>query len=716
VEAGRRIAGAIQAFGGALLSDAVGLGKTYVALAVSTGYRRVTAVVPAALRGQWARAAASCGVSPTLVSHEALSRGRCLAPTDLVIVDEAHRFRNEKSCRYDQLCRGVGRADVLLVTATPVVNRPDDLLSLISLFLPDDGLAFLGVRSLERARRDRDHSAISRAAAAFTVARTHAVLPSDSRVPRAEDRLVVQAAPVADAALDELVRSVDALELPAFAAGETAALLRLHLLHRLSSSLAALGQTAARHLAYLDRAITWAEGGAALTRGDARRLFGPGDELQFELPLVEPVTARTQSDARALLGALRRDRRRLLRLATRCRELAEAPNPKVDALERWLAERVGRKTLVFTTARATALDLARALGWRHIGVVTGGRARIGSGSLPVETALGLFAPRARGVARPSRSSSQISTLIATDFASEGLDLQDADAVVHYDLPWTPLTLAQRLGRIVRLGARHETAAVAWFLPPERLDRRLAVERRLAGKVSTQLQLAVPLTSSVGRALVVNATTRSRERLFQGGTPFAAGSGDPRFAVVRGPPAAAVAVRWQIRASEVRELIVFEPPSIALLSEPSQADRIIARLGTAPEITAAPLDALVRPLLALVRNRIRLASLGPGDPNTKRLKRRAMRLGRAAAAARRLAALDALDGVLDALAAGLRAGQLRTLEDALQPPLRPRLIRSWLAAQRDTRERAIPGAWITAGLFGGGTDARLPEPLPALHLR
>jgi hypothetical protein len=348
--------------------------------------------------------------------------------------------------------------------------------------------------------------------------------------------------------------------------------------------------------------------------------------------------------------------------------------------------------------------------------VTGGRARIASGSLPVETALGLFAPRARGVARPSRGSSQISTLIATDFASEGLDLQDADAVVHYDLPWTPLTLAQRLGRIVRLGARHETAAVAWFLPPECLDRRLSVEGRLAGKVATQLQLAVPLTSGVGRAMVVNATTRSRERLFQGGSPFAARSAHPRFAVVRGPPAAAVAIHWQTRASEVRELIVFEPPSIAALSEPSQAGRIIAGLGTAPDIAAAPPDALVRPLLALVRDRIRLASLGPGDATTQRLKRRVMRLGRAAASARRLAVLDALDGVLDALAAGLRAGQFRTLEDALQPPLRPRLIRSWLAAQRDTSERTVPTAWVAAGLFGGGTDARLPEPLPALHLR
>ena len=38
-------------------------------------------------------------------------------------------------------------------------------------------------------------------------------------------------------------------------------------------------------------------------------------------------------------------------------------------------------------------------------------------------------------------------LIATDLLSEGLNLQDAARVVHYDLPWSPARLAQRVGRM-----------------------------------------------------------------------------------------------------------------------------------------------------------------------------------------------------------------------------------------------------------------------------
>ena len=53
VPAAQKLAACLDLFTGALLADAVGLGKTYVALGIATRYHRVTAVVPAALRGQW---------------------------------------------------------------------------------------------------------------------------------------------------------------------------------------------------------------------------------------------------------------------------------------------------------------------------------------------------------------------------------------------------------------------------------------------------------------------------------------------------------------------------------------------------------------------------------------------------------------------------------------------------------------------------------------
>src|SRR5262249_4823210 len=69
-------------------------------------------------------------------------------------------------------------------------------------------------------------------------------------------------------------------------------------------------------------------------------------------------------------------------------------------------------------------------------------------------------------------------LLATDLLSEGLNLQDASRVVHYDLPWTPARLAQRVGRMDRLASPHPHVETVTFLPAEPLLSALALERRL----------------------------------------------------------------------------------------------------------------------------------------------------------------------------------------------------------------------------------------------
>ena len=72
-------------------------------------------------------------------------------------------------------------------------------------------------------------------------------------------------------------------------------------------------------------------------------------------------------------------------------------------------------------------------------------------------------------------------LVVTDVAAEGLDLQRAARVVHYDLPWTPMRLEQREGRAVRLGSRHSEVEVIRFAPVPVLERALRLEATLARK-------------------------------------------------------------------------------------------------------------------------------------------------------------------------------------------------------------------------------------------
>ena len=73
-DAATRIRAAIAEFGGALLADDVGTGKTFVALAVASSYAAPLVVGPAALRESWRAAGERAGRSPRFVSFESLSR------------------------------------------------------------------------------------------------------------------------------------------------------------------------------------------------------------------------------------------------------------------------------------------------------------------------------------------------------------------------------------------------------------------------------------------------------------------------------------------------------------------------------------------------------------------------------------------------------------------------------------------------------------------
>src|SRR3990172_267747 len=66
----------------------------------------------------------------------ARGRGAPVPAADLIVVDEAHRFRHPETRRYDRLARAAPDRHLLLLSATPVVNRPADLVNLFPLFLP----------------------------------------------------------------------------------------------------------------------------------------------------------------------------------------------------------------------------------------------------------------------------------------------------------------------------------------------------------------------------------------------------------------------------------------------------------------------------------------------------------------------------------------------------------------------------------------------------
>src|SRR5205814_1860988 len=136
----------------------------------------------------------------------------------------------------------------------------------------------------------------------------------------------------------------------------------------------------------------------------------------------------------------------------------------------------GGKTIVFVQPRATVRHLFRHLRGHRVAAVMGDRGWFGRERATRADVLRAFAPVAQGAPGPA-AALQTDVLLATDLLSEGLNLQDAVRVIHYDVPWSPARLAQRVGRIDRAGSPHAHIETVTFLPPPSLAGALAIERR-----------------------------------------------------------------------------------------------------------------------------------------------------------------------------------------------------------------------------------------------
>jgi superfamily II DNA or RNA helicase len=103
-------------------------------------------------------------------------------------------------------------------------------------------------------------------------------------------------------------------------------------------------------------------------------------------------------------------------------------------------------------------------------------------------------------------------LLCTDAAAEGLNLQAAGALINYDVPWNPMRVEQRIGRIDRIGQRHPVVrAVNLFLTPSveddvytALDQRIGLFERFVGPLQ-------PILTTVERTIRHLAMTPPAER-------------------------------------------------------------------------------------------------------------------------------------------------------------------------------------------------------------
>ncbi|MGZ8399639.1 MAG: helicase-related protein, partial [Gemmatimonadales bacterium] len=555
--------------------------------------------------------------------------------------DESHRFRNRLTRRYAHLASWLVGRPALLVTATPIVNRLSDLGHQLLLAVRDDALVMDGVVSLRLA--------LGSGCAAPALGQ----LVIESRdVGDTRPRKTYKVSNPADGEGDTAARSVELLgRLRLSSIESVAALIRGVLLRAADSSPAALVGALQRYRRLLLHARDALQAGHSLERSALRRFTAElGDQLVWweMLPCNEASSDLELADIQVLESII-----------PAARAAVEQRDAKLDRLRDLLGE--GRTTLVFTASRDTVRYIRERLGDLRIAWCTGNRAGLASTLLPRRVVLGWFRESPGATPGPRH-------LVVTDVAAEGLDLQRAARVVHYDLPWTPMRLEQREGRAVRLGSRHSEVEVVRFAPVPILERSLHLEAILARKAK--------LPASAGLGAGGRHIWRWRTELAE---RYGGPDETPRLAQVRSPHGGLLAGFAFYRAGKPQQRLSSTIGWLEIGGGWNETPEVIAdRLdGAAAQTERRSVDPerlseYLTLLAPLIRKRLSLTSgrrwLSPDPtPSTRQVAARLRQLIGQAARLRHHDSLQELERMLGFVAGGHTAGEEILIERLVQAP-------------------------------------------------
>lgn len=407
--------------GRALLADEVGLGKTIEAGLILKEYalrglvHHALILAPASLLTQWREELAhkfdlpvqlhrrgnDWGHHPFLIASldtaKSAPNRRAIAAAgfDLLVVDEAHRLRNHLTQAW-RFIDALSLKYLLLLTATPVQNDLRELYNLVTLLRPGVLGTYRSFRSEFVARGDR-------------------------RLPKNTRRLSLLLSDV----MIRTTRSSTSIQFP-----------RREV------------QTDHLELSTDERVFYDAVSGFVQSMASAQERPRGGPPWPLLLVVLQKEIGSSPAAAigtleRAATGRLSPQRqalRELLEIGRRVRTQV-----KLERLSELLRERrrTRDKLLVFSQFRRTVEDLAPALRRQ------GARVGVFHGSLS--------ASAKDAVVHAFRD--HLDVLVSTEAGGEGRNLQFCRTVVNYDLPWNPMRIEQRIGRVHRIGQRRDVQII-----------------------------------------------------------------------------------------------------------------------------------------------------------------------------------------------------------------------------------------------------------------
>lgn len=490
---------------GVILADEVGLGKTIEAGIVISQYwaerrRKILIIAPSSLRQQWQQelhekflipsalldAKSKERLSQASTSHEVLicsyefaqrHEASLIRAWDLVVADEAHRLRNfwnGKAKVANAVSHIFGSSKkTLLLTATPMQNKLEELYGLVSVFDPEYFYSLSAFR--ERYVKNRESAADDDLGDRVAQISKRTLRRDADKYIRFTERLplTVGFEPSADERrLYSLVSDyLQREELYAFSQS-TRHLSALIIRKRLGSSTYAIASTLSKVADRLEREVvdgtrsTTAAGfvDADLTDEEAEELgeSPPSGHVAIDPHDVVPMRAEV-AELRGYAA---------LAQSITVNEKAVQLNNALDlGFERLRELGAPEKAIIFTDSTVTQDYIARSL--TDAGRGDGLLLFNGQNDSPRAIAIYqkwlernegsdvvtgvLAADRRKALVDYFRDEGAI--MIATEAASEGINLQFCSMVVNYDLPWNPQRVEQRIGRAHRYGQQHNVVVV-----------------------------------------------------------------------------------------------------------------------------------------------------------------------------------------------------------------------------------------------------------------
>jgi len=372
---------------------------------------------------------------------------------DLIIVDEAHRLggSTEQVARH-KLGKELADASpyLLLLSATPHQGKTDAFYRLVSL-LDKEAFPEMGTVTKERIspyviRTEKRKAIDSRGAPLFTPRKTQLIPISWGKEHKRQELLYGAVTQYVRQGYNQAIKERK----------NYIGFLMLLMQRMVTSSTRAIGAAMARRLDVLQE---------------------PEEQLSLFPMLTEEEWAdldgQEQSDKviQARFKALKNEREEVKLIIEATEAAANThPDAKAEVLLDWMY-RLQReeqdpelKVLIFTEFVSTQKMLRQFLTERGFSVVC------------LNGSMGLD----ERVSVQERFAQEDRVLISTDAGGEGLNLQFCHVVVNYDIPWNPMRLEQRIGRVDRIGQKHVVRALN-FLLQDTVEYRIreVIEQKLA---------------------------------------------------------------------------------------------------------------------------------------------------------------------------------------------------------------------------------------------